>query len=244
MAPRFSWFLCPLLALLFCHDAAFSSESLQQIDIKTLNDMKGVVKGGGQFGVMHLSGRSLKNCHEIQFNDPTGVNADCNFAKVFKRQLKGNDETLQHSEWQLINTALEPMLKKWKESQAATECPKTLYLYTLLAPDYATTRRREKRTCTQAIVETIPKILSNFKCELTRIVVGFTTIYDQYKTEACEGYELMKTNNITAYHLDGKSPDFQPDCAVKAGGKRPRQPSPSKPEQGNTNPAKRPRTNG
>ncbi|XP_063594440.1 uncharacterized protein LOC134771432 [Penaeus indicus] len=92
MASRFSWFLCPLLALLLCHDAALSAKTPQQIDIQTLKSMKWAVHGGGQFAVMHLSGGSLENCHEIQYNDATGVRGDCNFARLFRKQLTGNQE--------------------------------------------------------------------------------------------------------------------------------------------------------
>ncbi|XP_047500793.1 uncharacterized protein LOC125046846 [Penaeus chinensis] len=126
MAPRFSWFLCPLLALLLCPDAALSATTPEELDIKTLEKMKEKVKenitGNKQFAVLHLSGKNLEDqdCHEIKFNDARGVKGHCNFAPVLTppNPLKGNEETVKHSEWQLIHTALRPMLEEWRKSAA------------------------------------------------------------------------------------------------------------------------------
>ncbi|XP_047500708.1 uncharacterized protein LOC125046802 [Penaeus chinensis] len=264
MAFRFSWFLCPLLALLFCHGAALSDDVrvLQQME----KEMKGDFPNGKQFAVLYLPGKKLnhRDCCEIQFNNTRRVDAHCNFSPVFNQTLEGHLETERHSEWQLINTALRPMLEKWKSPGAYpakgyarkkrmyrtkkgnyekrrgqmrspnsrnTEkgngagetkgrerrrgkdgCPEALYLYSRLAPDYDCKRRHLGNTCTQAIVTTIPKILKDVGCEGTRIVVGFSKVRKQYKTEACEGYQCMKENNVTEYHLESNDPQKEYDC--------------------------------
>lgn len=126
MTSRFFWFLGSLLALLFCHGAANTD------DIQILQEMKEKVEeyfpetNGGrrnQFAVLHLPGKDVRDCHEIRFNNPTGVDGHCNFASVFHKEKKqnrptGHSETIYHSEWQLIHTALEPMLEEWKAGNA------------------------------------------------------------------------------------------------------------------------------
>ncbi|XP_063594439.1 uncharacterized protein LOC134771431 [Penaeus indicus] len=278
MASHFSWFLFSLLALLFCHDAALSAKTPEELDIQTLEKMKEKVKekvkDNNQFGVLYLPGKNLEGqeCHKLRFNNPRGVNGHCNFAPVFRlpNPLKGNKETVTHSEWQLIHTALTPMLEKWKEGNArmkrmyrtkrgknnknkrqrkkakgnninsgntkkgneagkskggtqkggqtdSSNCPEALYLYSRLAPDYDSKRRRSGFTCTQAIVNTIPEILRNVTCETTRIVVGFSVVKPAFMKVACEGYDLMKTNGIREYHLDSDLPNKEFNCKDASG---------------------------
>ncbi|XP_063594580.1 uncharacterized protein LOC134788539 [Penaeus indicus] len=213
MAPRFSWFLFPLLALLFCHGAAFAAETLQKTDIKTLQNiakMECLKKyKGKQHAVLYLTGKELKDlkCHQIAYYDARNVSANCNIAPVFNVTLRGSNETFKHSEWQLIYTALRPMLQEWQANNsvdlANPECPKSLYLYSYLAPDYALHRKKLGRTCTHAIVTGILNILYEKGCNnKTRIVVGFSKVNRVYLAEACDGYKLMKQNNIKEYHLE------------------------------------------
>ncbi|XP_063594438.1 uncharacterized protein LOC134771430 [Penaeus indicus] len=213
MAPRFSWFLFPLLALLFCHGAAFAAETLQKTDIKTLQNiakMECLKKyKGKQHAVLYLTGRDLDDltCHEIAYYDPGNVDANCNISPVFKVNLSKPRETFKHSEWQLIYTALRPMLQKWQANNSVAsanpKCPKSLYLYSYLAPDYAFNRTKLGRTCTHAIVTGILNILYEKGCNnKTRIVVGFSEVEPKYREAACDGYKLMKQNNIKAYHLE------------------------------------------
>ncbi|XP_047500629.1 uncharacterized protein LOC125046747 [Penaeus chinensis] len=143
MAPRFSWFLCPLLALLLCPDAALSATTPEQIDLPILEGMTRKGSRTGQFAVLYLKGRELSGltCHQIAYNDTVNVDANCNFATVFFNvQLADDEETLRHSEWQLIHTALRPMLQKWQAANPATSgntnCPETLYLYSVRDPDF------------------------------------------------------------------------------------------------------------
>ncbi|XP_063594581.1 uncharacterized protein LOC134771577 [Penaeus indicus] len=221
MASRFSWFLCSLLALLFCHDAAFAAKKPQQIDIKTLQEMTGKgypAPNGKQYAVLHLTGKKLKDlkCPQIAYKCTRNVDANCNFAPVFSVSLlKWFEETFRHSEWQLIHTALRPMLQKWQANNSDdsdnTKCPESLYLYSYFAPDYIPDRIKFGYTCTQAIVTQIPNILNEKGCKnKTRIVVGFSKVMN--KTEACGGYRFMKQNKITVYDLGSRLQNKQLNC--------------------------------
>ncbi|XP_063594433.1 uncharacterized protein LOC134788540 [Penaeus indicus] len=216
MAPRFSWFLFPLLALLFCHGAASDAE----IDVPILQDMTGkspATNNKKQYAVLYLTGKELKDlkCHQIAYYDARNVSANCNNAPVFNVTLRGSNETFKHSEWQLIYTALRPMLQEWQANNsvdlANPECPKSLYLYSYLAPDYAFNRTKLGRTCTHAIVTGILNILYEKGCNnKTRIVVGFSEVMN--KTEACGGYRFMKQNKITVYDLGSRLQNKQLNC--------------------------------
>ncbi|XP_042857931.1 uncharacterized protein LOC122244162 isoform X2 [Penaeus japonicus] len=210
MASHFAWFLYSVLVFLACQDGAHSQNS--RLDIQILEELSKKV----EFGVLFLPGKKqLKdvNCHRINYNDAKGVNGDCSYAGVAPNtnETSGIKETLRHSEWQLIYTALTPMLQKWTEGDKIN-CPETLYLYTRLAPDFNLNRVQQGYTCTQAIVCKIGDIFFNASCPRPRIVVGFSEVVKKYKKEACMGYKLMQMNNITEYHLTSKLPDKALDC--------------------------------
>ncbi|XP_037796217.1 uncharacterized protein LOC119591540 [Penaeus monodon] len=216
MASRFSWFLGSLLVVLFCHDVALSDNMPEDIKI-----LQGMTRKGklGQVGVLYLKGRDLSGltCHEIAYNNAANVDANCNFAPVFDVKLEGTHETFRHSEWQLIYTALRPMLEKWQEANPTNSsnanCPESLYLYSYLAPDFIKNRRKFGHTCTQAIVRDIPKMLSDGGCSSTNIVVGFSLVNPGlHLEEACKAKKLITEKGITEYHLLSTRADKQLEC--------------------------------
>lgn len=210
MASRFIWFLGSLLALLFCLIAANDTlEKMQNAGLRMLSK---------QFAVLHLPGKNISGCSRIKFNNPEGVDAHCNFAPVFeeRNEAKGINETRRHSEWQLIHTALKPMLEEWKKKHGEKKCPEELYLYTFNAPDYINARRRAKLTCTQAIVNKIPEILKEDDCGRTSIVVGFSQVGERYRNRTLESCELMKKNNIIVHNLNNGRSNKEDHCRLVA----------------------------
>ncbi|XP_069997728.1 uncharacterized protein [Penaeus vannamei] len=237
MASRFFWILGSLFALFLCLDAAFPACERETIEI--LKKMESEVRthhnipADRQFAVLHLPGRdpSGKDCHRINFNVAGEVNAYCNFAPSFTEitDLKGKEEVTRHSEWQLIHTALRPMLEKWKGEQAGgnanmirakraknqnkklnkqipnkkkVECPKEVYLYTFNAPDHHAQWAKAGYTCTLAIVNKIPEIFEEANCEKPNIVVGFSQVLDQFKENAWKGCASMHSHGVCEYNLE------------------------------------------
>ncbi|XP_063594436.1 uncharacterized protein LOC134771428 [Penaeus indicus] len=93
---------------------------LQQMEKELEGDFTILLPSGDkkerQFAVLHLPGKKInrRDCRKIQFNTTRKVDAHCNFSPVFNQPLRGYLETVRHSEWQLIHTALRPMLDEWK----------------------------------------------------------------------------------------------------------------------------------
>ncbi|XP_027222012.2 uncharacterized protein [Penaeus vannamei] len=214
MASRFIWFLGSLLALLFCliAETETANDTLEKMQIAGRKMLS------KQFAVLHLPGKNIGGCSRIKFNNPEGVDAHCNFAPVFeeRNETKEENETRRHSEWQLIHTALKPMLEEWKKKYGEKKCPEKLYLYTFNAPDYDRNRTAYNLTCTQAIVYKIPKILKEDGCDRTSIVVGFSQVRNHYKNDTLNGCELMKENGIIEYNLNNGRSNKEDHCRLVA----------------------------